>query len=269
MKGNSRSRRNILRTFGAGIASTGFAGSALGAAKKEVQKKRKDSFDKAFEQARQIREKTGSQEKFVRFLTSQGFKVAREDRTFQMPTGEKGGDVSTQDFQKSELSTSMTLTEGCDSDYMYVDYHVDIDADETSGPVGANGPDDITLSWDEDHFRVVDYRWYCSADNGSIKTTALNGLDWEYKDREACPIGCDVSWACGGKLKKKVTDQERAVRGVYHHTWNDTEFKGFGVSSGGGVVWNFAPSEYGWEGKYETHEESSAVNNPDRCDGPT
>lgn len=255
-------RRTVLKAAGGTLLSAGVASAPAVAS----GSRRGPSLDEVYARARALRERTGDHELFVDYLVNRGYRMARRGETFTLPHPDAGTDeVSTQKIDKSEISTDMTLTHGCDSDYMYVDYHITVDASSLAGAVGDGGPDEITLAWNDDHFRTVDYRWYCDADNGYISSTTLNGLNWRWEDGKSCYYGCNVTFNCGGKLKKLQTSQERAVRGTYHHTWKNVEYQGFGVSSSGSVVWSFEPSQNTWEGKYETREESDAITDSSRC----
>lgn len=219
------------------------------------------SFDEIYQQALHIREKTGKREKFLKYLNKHTNVVSTAHREFQVPVG-SSEDVSTQEIPKSNITTDMTLLYELDcpdgDSYGYVDYEFSVDSPYSYGEKGA---DHISLGWNGDHYKVIDYEWYSSDDspNLSYNDSNLNGVDWEWIDDTACGAGCNIdNKYVGTKVQLLNTDQERSIRGEWRHTWSDTSYNGFGVSSGGGIVFNTEPTENYWEGKYETREDSQA-----------
>jgi hypothetical protein len=222
------------------------------------------SFEETYNQALKIREETGSRERFLHYLRKHANVVNTNKRRFIVSREEDDDDgVSTQKIKTGSISVAMTLTYeiGCpDGDsYAYADYEFSVDSIEN----GEKGPDHISLSWNADHYRIVDYGWY-SADNSpnlNYNASQLNGIDWEWIDDTACgTAGCNIDGKyVGTKMELLNTDQERAVRGEWRHTWSETDYSGFGVSTGGAIVFSSSPAEHSWEGKYRTKEDAEAT----------
>ncbi|OAQ54812.1 hypothetical protein HTG_04390 [Natrinema mahii] len=250
-------RRNALKSAAVGIASLG-SFSLVGSAKSNHGQ----SFDEIYEQARKIRRETGKQERFVDFLESQGCYVKSNSKDIPVYRPKEANDgISVQRLEKDHFSSDMTLTyyQRCLETEAYVDYSIDISENQWIVFEGEPGPDEITISWNGDHYRIDDGSWYSEGENVSYKSSQLSGINWEVDDNSLCGKKCNESIAVGTRIELLETDQERAVRGKYHHTWNEEEYSGFGVSTAGSVVWSYAPTEHSWEGAYETREDSDAV----------
>lgn len=252
--GDGIGRRQVLKRTGAGLVGLGTFTTGASATTDDER-----LFDRIYERARELRRRTGRHDLFVKYLESHLISVDSESRTLHI-TRDEG--VSTEWLRKTDLKTKMSLIQKhfCSYSVAYVDYYVDI---ETDWSAGEGGPDDITISWNDDHYRILDGEWYQEGSNVEYHRSQLNGIDWKFHDGHACGITCDTSIAVGAKIRLLDTDQDRAVRGKYHHAWAGEEYNGFSVSSSGGVSWSSAPTQKGWEGKYQTVSEARWENGPD------
>lgn len=251
---NTMKRRNYLKAVSA----------ATGVASAPTVVTAKKSFDEIYKKALEIREQTGKREPYLNYLRNRVDMVKANTRKFQVPVGTPSEGPGTQELDKVDITTSMTLSYyiECPDDYGYVDYEFSIDS--TNGNInsgGKGGPDHISLGWNGDHYRIVDYTWYTSDNSPNLEynSSKLNGIDFIYRDGDACGLQCDINGKyVGTKVDLLETDQERAIRGEWRHTWDGVNFSGFGVSSGGTVFFSTTPVENFWEGKYETREDSDA-----------
>jgi hypothetical protein len=159
-------RRDVLTTVGSALTLSG--SSYIGSA---VAKER--TYADVFAQARRIRNKTGSQERFHEYLRNNGGKVANIKTKRTIPSEKTGDDdgFSSQKLEEANDITThdLTLTEEvyCDgSSTVFADYRIDIDTDVYH--YGEKGPDTLVLSCDDDEYEVNDYSWYTeNADNVS------------------------------------------------------------------------------------------------------
>lgn len=241
----SSSRRRLLKA-GSTVAALGAIPSIIGA---------KKGPDEVYKKALKLREKTGDHELFVKYLENHGFNVSVEERDFKVPTGSSDG-ISTQKIDKADVSTKLYLS-GYDcsvGEEHRIEFHFSVSTSLFND--GKAGPDHLSLAWNGDHYRIVDYSWYTSSQSPNLNysESELNGIDFEWQDGNACWSGCDLDLYVGCKVETLKTDQDRAVRGEYRHTWSGAEFSGFGVSSGGSIVFSVSPTSNYWEGGYDTDE---------------
>lgn len=191
--------------------------------------------DRIHNQARHIREKTGSQEKFKKYLRNHA------DYFESKRTKQGGNGFSTSDWDESDITTDLTLTyyyDRCTGDtedpYAYFDLHVNL----YGGGDAEEGNDEITLSWNDSHYRIENNSSYSSGDtdNLSHRRQELNGTTWSYDDAAACGFGCsDRNIYVGCKAQLLNVDQERGVQGAYWDAYQKTEISGVSFGAGGGV----------------------------------
>ncbi len=142
-------RRDLIRSGVAACTVGNFA--VLGTAKR--------SFDEIYEQAKLIRDRTGSQKRFVQYLQKHTDLVRTKSNTFnfQVQDDDSSG-VGTQKIASGDIHVDRTLTYQLDCNdgysYEYIDYSFDIGANYDEFPTGNKGPDSITLSWNPNHYRT-------------------------------------------------------------------------------------------------------------------
>lgn len=234
-----RSRRSILRT-GLGAGSVALLPGIVGASKGRPTNEERAAT--ARKQAAKIREKTGSRERMQQFLKKKADHFRSVPHEFALAKKDND-DMSTNQWYDSTFSNSLTLTyyTDCASD-PYANVFYDISMDTSTG-IGEPGADQITLSWNDSHFRynegTADYD--SNMDNLSVFDEELNGVDFEWGDGAACSYGCgDKNYWVSCDAELLTTDQERAVQAEYHDMYNSTEVSGFSVDSSGTVGFSFS-----------------------------
>ncbi|MEZ3144795.1 hypothetical protein [Halobaculum sp. MBLA0143] len=237
---NTNGRRRLLQT---GAAAFDLSGTAvLGSAER--------TFDEIYAQARRIRSKTSSREKFVDYLRRHTTSVKTRSESLGYSPNTSSDEAGAQRFYADALTIDTTLTYQLDCNdgqsYAYIDYTFDLDPSSFI-TVGSDKEDRITLSWNDSHYRTEeDTQYVDNAPNISFSSFTLSGVDFKFDDEAACLNGCDITGnSVGTKMQLLDTSQERAVQSRYHHTWNGLEYKGFSVKSSGAVSWSFAPTDYG------------------------
>lgn len=236
---NPIGRRRLLQTGAATFALGGTA--VIGSAER--------TFDQIYEQARRIRSKTGSREKFLDYLRRHTSRVRTRSESLAFTPGNSSSGAGTQRIYEDALTVDTTLTYQLDCNdgesYAYIDYTFGLDP-SSFVTVGSDKEDRITLTWNDDHYRTEeDTQYVDNAPNISLSTFTLAGVDFKFDDEAACLNGCDIDGnSVGTKMQLLDTSQERAVESKYHHTWNGVEYSGFSVKSTGAVSWSFAPTDY-------------------------
>lgn len=245
---SQHSRRSLLKTSIV-TASASLLPTVVGAT--DNRPTNEDRARATHEQAVRIKERTGSREQMKKYLKENSDWFKSVSHNFTPKTKDEEG-MSTESWQKDTFNNSMTLTyyTDCASD-PYANIHYDIYMDTDTG-LGEGGPDQISLSWNDDHFRYNEgtAAFDSDMDNFEVFDEELNGVDFQWYDGYACSAGCsdkDFWVACDAELL--TTDQERAVQGEYHDIYDDAEVCGFSVDTSGSVGLSFCTTgewdEYG------------------------
>jgi hypothetical protein len=202
--------------------------------------------------AAKLREKADDRSPLEDLLNKRSDKMYKIEHKFSKD--HSGSGISTDHWRQTTFDNRLYMTyytDACKSD-PYANAWYDIYMDTTEGG-GEGGPDQISFSWNDDHFRynegTADYD--SNMDNLSVYDEEFNGVDFEWEDGYACGTYCGGSkdfWvSCDAELL--ATNQERAIQAEYHDMWNSATVNGFSVGSGGSVGFNFSSTgewdEYG------------------------
>jgi len=247
-------RRTFFKT--AGVTAAGLSGIPMvGSAE--------SSFREDVERAHRIREKTGSQKQFLKYLRKRGYEVVNKQFHNQVPAHADDG-VSTQKLEKNDLTTNLTLVYRyyqCSLDEIYTEYSWDWNL--STG--GGDAPKDyVSMGWPTDHYT------YESQTGGDRVTHFDRDNDggasvWEYKD---APLG--TGWGgeeshssyAGCYLTKSTTNEDRHIGAKYRHTWESIELTGWSYTVGpnGETTWapQFSNVDHVWRSGYEQIYESEA-----------
>lgn len=240
----SQSRRTLLKT-GIGASSVALLPNIVGASKRKPTNEERAATTR--KQAGRIREQTGSRARLEKFLKERSDHMQSVSHEFRLISKDKdtetSDEVSTNQWYDSTFSNSLYLTyyTNCVSD-PYANIYYDISMDTSTGD-GESGPDHISLSWNDDHFRynegTADYD--SNKDHLSVYDEEFNGVDFQWKDAKACDLPCSDKnyWvSCDAELLD--TTQERAVQAEYHDMYSSTTVSGVGFNTSGGVVFSFS-----------------------------
>lgn len=262
-------RRNLLKTVG--LSGVALAGVPVGGAAEESATGRKpahrnENLDQSYREALRIRQRNGSRDEFVSSLKANGLRVqtVSETKTVDMHYRDDSDTVSTQEFEKLELSTYMSLIYNNCDDAWYMDYDFGIDTvvGDDSGnaqPHGSGGPDQISVSCHPDHWYIDSNDWYHGGlNNLSYSESSLSGVTFAWKDGQSCYYGCDVNGWVGSRVRPLSTSQTRLVRGEYNHTWNSLSLSGFTVGSDGSVSFGTEDTSRMWEAGVHVLREDEA-----------
>lgn len=256
---NGHSRRSFLKA-GVGAGSVALLPGIVGAA--ENKRTNEERAAATRKQAARIREKTGSRERMQQFLEKKADHFRSIPHEFAL-AGKENDDVSVNQWYDSTFSNSLTLTYYTDcASEPYANIFYDISMNTDTG-LGEPGADQITLSWNDSHFRynkgTADYD--SNMDNLSVFDEEFNGVDFEWGDGAACSYGCsdkDYWVSCDAELLS--TSQERAVQAEYHDMYNSTEVSGFSVDTSGSVGFSFSTKNEWDEHARKVKEGAEAYN---------
>lgn len=257
---NSASRRTLLRAAGvtAGVVVTP---TVVGAANNGGSGA-SERADRVHDQALLIREKTGSHQKFKRFLANNANYFKSNQTTFEAPSD----GVSTREWTSEAFATvDLTLTyyyDSCTSGdpYAYFDYYVRMDTDHVHGE---GGPDQLSVSWNDDHYRYEEGSAYHveNHDLVSLSKESLNGVDWEWEDGNACYFDCanPKDFTVGCKAQLLTTDQERGVEASYWEMYQDATVSSVGFSSSGDINFSYSTTGETDQHAFKIEEDSDAA----------
>lgn len=254
-RGNvSPSRRRFLEAT-VGTASAALVPGVAGATGGESPGA-SERADRIQRKAIEIRDRTDSQARFKQFLSKRADHLQSRQLSFT-PESMKPDDPSTENWSEDAISTDLVLTyyyDSCTSGdpYAYFDYYVTVDSDHGAGEAG---PDQHSIGWADHHYRYEQDSAYHDSDmdNLSLKKESLNGVDWEWKDGNACSLGfCGTKdYYVGCKAQLLETDQERGVDASYWDMWQEAKVESVSFSSSGDVSFTFTTEgrvdQYGYQ----------------------
>lgn len=260
---NTTSRRALL-TAGVATATAGLV-PAIAGATGGGSPTNSEKADRIQQKALRIREQTGSQAQFKRFLSKNADHFASRQMSFTPESMQPDG-PSTENWSSDAISTDLVLTyyyDSCTSGdpYAYFDYYITVDSDYGSGE---GGPDQHSIGWADHHYRYEENSAYHDSDmdNLSLNKESLNGIDWEWKDGKSCAWGlCGTKdYYVGCKAQLLETDQERGVEASYWDMWEKAEVCGVSFSSSGSVSFSFCTEGKSDQYGYTIEEDSDAYN---------
>ena len=213
-------RRTFLQTAGIALAGVPTAAAARG-----------DDQHRVIEQARRVRRRTGSVERFREYLRARGFGVAGVDRTYTV----RKGDVSTQKLDEADLSISISLADAC---YGGGQYWADLywDWADSDWDDGGEAPADIAgFHWDSQDWYVADDDYYTDG-AVSYRKSGPEGVAFDFDD-SAGDGGDNHSCTCMVRTKDDSIDPyARQVFADYIHTYSNVTISGVGISTSGLTV---------------------------------
>lgn len=242
-------RRSVLKQFGTGLVGVGLGTGVVGAHGSDYHNS-EEYLDKIVEQARRIRQKTGSQERYVEHIRNSELAMHRRWGTYEVPS-HSSGEVSTQELAKSYFHHELTLTYTCDPDVLSFDYQWEHQNVCPPNLREGEDPRDVAgLHWQTDDYTYMDgsksvgANTYLDKDDGDIET---NGVVAEYDDAQDTydethgdtDCGVTVSSYLAGKVYIENNDapRTRAWNMDYYHYYNDTDCSIDGVTLGSdGVI---------------------------------
>jgi hypothetical protein len=253
------SRRNVLKTAGAGLATvTGV--STIGSAE--------PSFQELLDRAHRIREKTGSQERFLSYLRKHGLSVGNVRTHHKVPAQADGDDVSTQKLVEDDLYTNISLIYEyfqCSRTNTYTEYSWEWDVNSGGGE---SGDDLVSIGWAKDHY---DYDSQESGErvNHYESTDGQNSHAWKYDDSQ---LGSgDSHWSyVGCNISEHSTNEVRHIGAKYRHTYEETTVTGIYTTFDGGEEPPELHAETGsvdklWKGGFEQIDETEAETDSTNC----
>ena len=254
------SRRSVL-ALGAATASTALLPLGVAGATQESSSN-SDRADRVQRQALDIRNRTGSQARFKQFLSKNADYFESQQLSFT-PESMQPDDPSSQNWSDDAISTDLVLTyyDSCASGdpYAYFDYYVTVDSSHGSGEPG---PDQMSISWADHHYRYEQDSAYhdTDMDNLSLKKESLNGVDWEWRDGDSCSWGlCGTKdYYVGCKAQLLTTDQERGVQASYWDMWEKAKVESVTFTSSGGVAFTFSTEGKSDQYGFQIREDSDA-----------
>jgi len=231
---DSATRRALLQAIGAGVAVSGYSGVG-------VANSSGPSPEKIYEQALHIRKRTGSVEKFHKYLRNHGFEVKSKENEFS----KQSGDISPQRIKDHHMTGTLTLSEYSIADFDGIaDYHVEVESDKWFGP-GEDPEDHVSISWPWSDWDLHSNGTYINnGDNVLLQESQFNGADWSFDDYNSCMYGCDLWFAVGAYLEAEDPDSPpRKVQATYQSVWSDDgggSLTDFSIDTDGTVSWNIS-----------------------------
>lgn len=258
--GQELSRRKLLKTAGAAAVGTSLI-PAIGTAKENP------SADEMYRAARQVREQTGSTEKFRRVLKNQGAEIATKDIQFKAPwwgpaQTESDGGISPQKLDSADCSLQMTMTiytNVSSNPYVDLSWEHTVTYDVWDNDVGEQPYDIAGLTYEQRDYDLVSGSWY--GGNSTSKRSYNNyGVAFNYADAscqeivdatgECTPNGQTFTQkdSCGMQIiPDETTDPSlRTVYADYWHTYQATTIQSVSISSAGEVSVTLSDETYKW-----------------------
>lgn len=245
------SRRNCLKKVGTAAGAIAL-GSNIAVARSPGHHNSEELLHKVVKQARKIREKTGSHERYVQHIKNSPLEMEHQWGTWKVPqVSQSPDDVTTQELPQSAFSHSLTLSYTCESNEMVMDYRWNHDYVCPPNNYDGKEPRDIAgLHWQTDDYTYLkDTKFtgeyvYLDEDDGDIET---HGLVAEYDDKNhahdasngSTDCGVSMSSYFGGTVYIENSDPpySRTVNMDYYHYYNSTSCSITGVSIGSdGVI---------------------------------
>ena len=250
---DSINRRSFLKTAGAS-AATLTTMTGVGSAE--------PGFHETIERAQLIRNKTGSQEAFLKYIRKHGYEAVNKRYQYSPQSASSDG-ISTQKLNDGNLTVDLVLVYRyfhCSLEEIYTEYSWDWNNTDS---YGEPPKDYVSLGWPTDHY---DYQGETHGADVSLfdRSNSLNGAIWDYEDNQLGSGDSDYAYA-GCYLKETTTDQDRHVGGKYRHTFQDVEVSGWGFGSDGSVSVSFSPVDKVWRSGYEQIYESEADYEYNNC----
>lgn len=218
----SLTRRRTLQSIGAGVVGiSGITNLPIVRAEKESH------LDKHYKKALKIREKTGSREKFIKYLNKH-LDVSESRKSVAITTNQSDDGYSIQYYPEYRINGYLTMTyDGCDSGYVYTDFEWQFE----QGGFPEDPHDLASLHWASNHFsRVPDTEYggpyvcvdnYCA--NKSSTGFAARFDEVGYVNNSSEPNdgdGIDIKSNFGLKAQKidnNIDPQSRFMTADYKH----------------------------------------------------
>jgi len=275
----STSRRRLLRS-GVGALGATFLPTIAGASNIETKKKintidgkenNSEKADRIQAEAIAIRKSTGSQEAFKDHLRENSDYFTSRKNTFipaSSTNSGRSGLKSTHSWSSDAISTELSLVyhEDCDDDgdepYAYFDFEITLQT--KGGGHGEGGPDQMSIGWADDHYRLEEGYEYSEGgmDNLHLKKRAINGVDFEWEDGYSCywDTGCEDEkrWSVGCKAQILKTNQERGVQASYWDMYNQATVESVSFSTSGDVSFTFSEEGKSDQQGFTIKEDSDA-----------
>lgn len=248
-------RRRFLKTSGA-TAVTGLGFTSMARA-------RGPSSREVVEQSLRLKEATNDIDKWKEYLRNQGFSVASDSHTYEIPKSTDG--VSTQEVNTDELHIDISLSYDCEDVY-YADLswqYVD-DTDDWHTPIGDVPYDGAGIGFDSDWWDLHSY---------TISDTTETSQYVSYRDGTADGTGPafnvdddqkyhDDNWDsveyCGLYLDPigDYSYDERRLQGGYGHTWENISVESISVGFPWAISVTVTDETYRWETDTEEDEDT-------------
>ena len=221
-------RRKALKIVGSGLGVAGIG--TVGAAASPER-----DLEEIYEEARRIRQKTGSQERFVEYLQTHCVGVSTSKSHFKKrnrSAESQSGDVSTEKVENADMTENLTV--GGDYTHTIADYKVEI---KDGYGTGEYNNDAVTISWKHADYDMGENGTHTdNATNVHLRQSGFEGALWSFDDHNACAWGCDLWFSVGTRMERTTTDTPRKLQATYQTVWNDsTSVTGMSVDSDGTV----------------------------------
>lgn len=230
-KTNNTSRRKMLKIAGSGLVMGGLGTTASASSSKK-------ELSKIYEQARKVRRKSDSQERFIQYLQAHDIELTIEESMAKKPIHAKTSeseDVSTEKVESADLMNSLVI--GDDGADAFADYCVNISGGYGTGE---RADDALSLSWPSDDYDLKSNGAYIEdGPRVTLRQSGFNGAYWSYEDNYACGYGCDATFYVGVNLERLTDETPRKVQATYQSLWNDdTWVSGMSVGLDGSVTFS-------------------------------
>ncbi|MEZ3143743.1 hypothetical protein [Halobaculum sp. MBLA0143] len=224
----------MLKTLGAGV-SLSLASSPATA---------DQTLDDVIEQAREVREATGDNDKFLQYLERRGYATTSKGTTDTLYHQSNSTDgASTQQLSDSELSVSLNIIAyhiNCNPDPydIYVEYYFDWDA---SSGAGEPEEDLFSFAWPADAFQ---YAEDSAETSGNVsfysRDNALNGVSFKFDDYANLGSGGSAAGYGGCSVTKESGwSGSTTFGGKYVHTYETLEVCGFSTGFEGEMTLSY------------------------------
>lgn len=230
----------------------------------------KPDFEEIIERAHHLREKTGSQERFLQYLRNQGLVVANRRTHYKVPAQGTDG-FTTQQLDENDLTTDITLVYQyfqCSLEDIYTEYHWTWDLDSGFGEL----PNDhVSMGWPLDHYNY-ESEYHGERVSHVDAHADGGGSAWSYDDTPSGGFskGDSHSSYAGCYLTEESTNEDRHIGAKYRHTYQEGDLEDWTWavdSSTEDVHWvpTYSEETTIWNGGFESIYKSEAEHDTTNC----
>lgn len=196
----------------------------------------KSSFKETIQKALRIKERTGSLEKYEKYLHNQGFSKTKEQHSYTLPNHDEPDGPSTEEISESDLDITIYLWVDCSGNPYYGELNWSYNFGYYN--TGADPVDVAGIGYDSSWWDLHSYSISETTEASTYVTPNDDYFDgsgpgFDVNDWNAYQDGEDTGHYAGVYIEPvgSYGTDERRIQGAYTHTWSS------GSVTGGGASW--------------------------------